>query len=206
MKWWRGGLTLALTPSWTSGTLGMTSYREETYVMMDFSSGWGTSTSVKRKKRDIKGKLKIYIQKTGWMYDKCVWVLNYKGHKYQTKINFRVFLWLSLNMQICVHWNWNWNILDSCVCNLNNVKLKQKENNAHRLNVNMFDAAVRLLSPSGSSSLVTPSSLSAVLKACSRFSWLLCRYTWLMSIRVGLQTATRTLSGRGSPHCFYLLM
>lgn len=49
MKWWgRRGLTLALTPSWTSGTLGMASYREETYVMMDFSSGWSTSTSVER--------------------------------------------------------------------------------------------------------------------------------------------------------------
>lgn len=47
-RWGRGGLTLALTPSWTSGTRGMTSYMEETYVMMDFSSGWGTSTSVER--------------------------------------------------------------------------------------------------------------------------------------------------------------
>lgn len=41
---------MALTPSWTSGTLGMASYREDTYVMMDFSSGWGTSTSVQSNK------------------------------------------------------------------------------------------------------------------------------------------------------------
>ncbi|TNN68925.1 hypothetical protein EYF80_020786 [Liparis tanakae] len=40
-----------------------------------------------------------------------------------------------------------------------------------------------MLSPSGSSRRVTPSSRSARLKACSRFSWLLCRYTWLMSTR-----------------------
>lgn len=54
-----GGLTLALTPSWASGTLGMTSYREETYVMMDFSSGWGTSTSGERdKKKGIENVLK----------------------------------------------------------------------------------------------------------------------------------------------------
>lgn len=39
-------LTLAFTPSCTSGTRGMASYRDETYVMIDFSSGWGTSTSV----------------------------------------------------------------------------------------------------------------------------------------------------------------
>lgn len=48
-----------------------------------------------------------------------------------------------------------------------------------------------LLSPSGSSSLVTPSSLSATLKACSRFSWLLCRYTRPMSIRLGLWITTK---------------
>lgn len=44
-------LTLALTPSWMSGTRGMASYREETYVMRDFSSGWGTSTSVGEKRK-----------------------------------------------------------------------------------------------------------------------------------------------------------
>lgn len=32
-------LTLAFTPSCTSGTRGMASYKDETYVMMDFSSG-----------------------------------------------------------------------------------------------------------------------------------------------------------------------
>lgn len=35
----RPALTLAFTPSCTSGTRGMASYREETYVMIDFSSG-----------------------------------------------------------------------------------------------------------------------------------------------------------------------
>lgn len=40
-------LTLAFTPPCVSGTRGIASYKDETYVMMDFSSGWGTSTSVR---------------------------------------------------------------------------------------------------------------------------------------------------------------
>ena len=38
-------LTLSLRDCSTLGTCGNTSYSEDTYVMMDFSSGWGTSTS-----------------------------------------------------------------------------------------------------------------------------------------------------------------
>lgn len=39
-------LTFALMPSTPSGTLGKTSYNDDTYVMTDFSSGDVTSTSV----------------------------------------------------------------------------------------------------------------------------------------------------------------
>lgn len=66
-QWWqKGGLTLALTPSWTSGTLGMASYREDTYVMMDFSSGWGTSTSVQSNKNKKKPVMFQGNEKDGW--------------------------------------------------------------------------------------------------------------------------------------------
>jgi len=65
-------LTLALTPSWTSGTLGMASYREETYVMMDFSSGWGTSTSAERRKEGKLSVTQLGKQKRGFLTSKIL--------------------------------------------------------------------------------------------------------------------------------------
>lgn len=38
-------LTLSLRDCSTEGTSGNTSYKDDTYVMTDFSSGFGTSTS-----------------------------------------------------------------------------------------------------------------------------------------------------------------
>lgn len=52
---------------------------------------------------------------------------------------------------------------------------------------NIFTALLYLFLPSGSSSRVTPSCFSATEKACSRFSMLVCRYTFDMSISLGLR-------------------